>query len=330
MHLALQLGRFKEAKGSKKHDRVFALLGLLHPDIVERIPVDYTLPWWELYVVVGKMSLKASKNLDLLMQCQSTWRPGELPSWCPNFSAENEAAPFTHECYFAGYPWGMPCNPQIEFSAEHESLISVRGISLTAIKSVAKLPKKNSITEDASRGRVWAIHDTLQSMGELLKMAQQVIPQSYFQPVPEAFLRTLIADILEGHKTGHSYEELKAMWACVQAWQACMAQNGDESSLGAETNVAAHTFLDSVLHACRFRRFFVTSDHRLGLGPDQVKDGDRILIIKDASMPFVIREHERYGVYKMVGPAYVRGLMMGQVPRMVDAGELEWQSFMIA
>ncbi len=80
LHLALQLGRSKEAKGSKKHDRVFALLGLLHPDIVKRIPIEYELLWWELYIEVGKVSLKASKNLDLLMQSNP---PGDPMSFLP-------------------------------------------------------------------------------------------------------------------------------------------------------------------------------------------------------------------------------------------------------
>ena len=123
---------------------------------------------------------------------------------------------------------------------------------------------------------------------------------------------------------------LKTMWACAQAWMSCMMQNGDTSLLDAETTGAAHAFLDSVLHTCRFRRFFVTADHRLALGPDQVQVRDQVLIIKGASMPFVIREHERYAVYRMLGPAYVRGLMMGQVPNMVAAGKLKWESFEIA
>ena len=293
LHLALQLGRFKEAKDSQKRDHVFALLGLLHTDIIEKIPVNYKLPWWEMYVEVGKVSLKASCHLDLLTQCQSTWRPKDLPSWCPNLSAENEAAPFIYECYFAGYVWDMPYSPHIEFLAEHKSHILVKGASFTTIDSVAKLPEKGNIKEGTLEGRNENLHETLRCMDECLEMARQVIPESYFQPVPEAFLRTLVADVLEGHKTGHSYEKLKTMWVCTQAWISCMIRHEDTSLLDAETSVAAHTFLDSVLHVCRFRRFFVTADYRLALGPDQVRVGYQILIIKDAHMPFVIREHER-------------------------------------
>jgi hypothetical protein len=330
LHLALQLARFKEAKGSQKHDRVYALLGLLHTDVIEQIPVDYDLPWWKMYVEVGKVSLKVSDHLDLLMQCQSTWRHKDLPSWCPNFSAENEAAPFIYECYFAGYVWGRPCSPHIEVSTEDQSHLLVEGVSFTMVVSVAKHPERGNTDESTLERRSWNFQDTFKCMDEFLEMARKDIPESYFQPVPEAFLRTLVADVLEGHKTGHSYERLKTMWACTQAWISCMRRDGDTSSLDAETQNTAHTFLDSVLHVCRFRRFFVAADDRLALGPDQVQTGDQILIIKDAHMPFVIREHGRSGVYKMLGPAYVRGLMMGQVPKMVAAGELQWKKFEIA
>lgn len=330
LHLALQLGRFKKARNSKQHDRVYALLGLLSPVITAEIPISYDLSWWEMYIEVGKVSLKTSDHFDLLTQCQSAWRPKDLPSWCPNFSAENEAAPFSYECYFAGYIWDMRCNPHIEFVAEHKSHILVRGASFTTIKSVAKLPEKGDSEQDVLNGRIESLHEISRRMNECLKLAREVIPESYFQPVPEAFLRVLVADVLEGHKTGHSFEVLKTMWASTQAWISYMIRDGDTSSLNAETSDAAHTFLDSVLHVCRSRRFFVTADHRLGLGPDRVDIGDQVLIIKDAHMPFVIRAHERSGVYRMLGPAYIRGFMMGQVPKMIAAGELQWGSFEIA
>ncbi|KAL2037292.1 hypothetical protein N7G274_009981 [Stereocaulon virgatum] len=81
LHLALQHARVKEAKGPQKHDRIYALLGLLNTDVIEQILVDYDLPRWKMYVDVGKVSLKVSDHLNLLMQCQSTWRYTELPSW---------------------------------------------------------------------------------------------------------------------------------------------------------------------------------------------------------------------------------------------------------
>lgn len=330
LHLALQLGRFKEAKNSKQHDRVYALLGLMSPVITARIPIKYDSSWWEMYIEVGKVSLKTSNHFELLTQCQSTWRPKDLPSWCPNFSVENEAAPFSYECYFAGYIWDMCCNPHVEFGTEHQSHMLVRGASFTTIKSVAKLPEKGDFEEDVLKSRIESLCEISSRMNEFLGMARQVIPESYFQPVPEAFLRVLMADVLEGHKTGHCFEILRTMWASTQAWISCMIREGDMSSLDAETSDAAHTFLDSVLHVCRSRRFFVTADHRLALGPDQVDVGDQVLIMKDAHMPFIIRAHERSGVYRMLGPAYVRGLMMGQVPKMIAAGELQWGSFEIA
>jgi len=329
LHLALQLGRFKEAKKSKQHDRVYALLGLLDREIVARIPVSYELPWWKMYIEVGKLSLQNSDHFDLLAQCQSAWRPEDFPSWCPNFSAENEATPFIYECYFAGYRWDMPCTPHIEFPTEHESHILVRGASFTTIKSVAKVPEKG-MGEDVLERRLESLYEMSRRMEECLEMARQVIPESCFQPVPEAFLRVLIADVLQGHRTGHSFEMLKAMWASAQAWLSCIIRNGDTSSLDAETNNAAHTFLDSVIHVCLFRRFFVTADYRLALGPDQVDVGDQVLIIKDAHMPVVIRAHETSGVYRMLGPAYVRGLMKGPVPEMIAAGGMQWASFEIA
>lgn len=168
-------------------------------------------------------------------------------------------------------------------------------------------------------------------MDEFLEMAREVIPESHFQPAPETFLRTLVADVLKGYGTGHTYEDLKTLWAATQAWISYNICSEATPALNAETNRDAHALLDSVLRVCPSRRFFITTDNGSALGPDQMQLGDRVLIIQGAHIPSVIREHEgEPGIYRMLGPAYVRGLMKGQVPNMIAASEMQWEVFEVA
>jgi hypothetical protein len=64
------------------------------------------------------------------------------------------------------------------------------------------------------------------------------------------------------------------------------------------------------LHYCIDRRFFVTKDGRMGLGPHGLLVGDIIAILRGASMPTVLRK-EMDG-YTFVGFAYVHGVMNGE------------------
>jgi hypothetical protein len=59
------------------------------------------------------------------------------------------------------------------------------------------------------------------------------------------------------------------------------------------------------------RKPFVTAKGRLGLGPDHIKPGDVIAVLIGSQVPFVLRK----GVdkkYKIVGEAYVDGIMDGE------------------
>ncbi|KAJ4353554.1 uncharacterized protein N0V89_005284 [Didymosphaeria variabile] len=60
------------------------------------------------------------------------------------------------------------------------------------------------------------------------------------------------------------------------------------------------------------RRFFITQTGFLGLGPDPAEPGDEVYIIQGASTPFVLRPTEDSRSYKIIGEAYVHGVMDGE------------------
>jgi len=47
-------------------------------------------------------------------------------------------------------------------------------------------------------------------------------------------------------------------------------------------------------------------------------------------MPFVLRKNEQANFHSMLGPAYVRCRMMGQIPELVAKGEMQWEIVEIA
>jgi Heterokaryon incompatibility protein (HET) len=59
------------------------------------------------------------------------------------------------------------------------------------------------------------------------------------------------------------------------------------------------------------RRLFTTAKNLMGGGPKSVQCGDSIWILPGAKLPFILRQLEN-GNYKVVGEAYVHGMMHGE------------------
>ncbi|KAI1348165.1 heterokaryon incompatibility protein-domain-containing protein [Xylaria sp. FL0043] len=78
-------------------------------------------------------------------------------------------------------------------------------------------------------------------------------------------------------------------------------------------------FHDAFVRVCTDKRFFITRDGRMGIGPETMKENDDIVIFFGAKVPFIIR---RLGSrYMLIGECYVSGLMNGEpVERWKSAG----------
>lgn len=60
------------------------------------------------------------------------------------------------------------------------------------------------------------------------------------------------------------------------------------------------------------RRPFRTNSGRLAIGPDHARKGDSVWIFPGADVPFVLRGVDS-GWWKIVGEAYVHGIMDGEM-----------------
>lgn len=60
------------------------------------------------------------------------------------------------------------------------------------------------------------------------------------------------------------------------------------------------------------RRLFRTSCGYLGTGPRSLKPGDEIWILHRGGLPFVLRPQQTFGNYRLIGEAFVYGVMHGE------------------
>jgi hypothetical protein len=66
----------------------------------------------------------------------------------------------------------------------------------------------------------------------------------------------------------------------------------------------------SLAAAISDRRFFRTNCGFVGIGPDNINNGDLVSIVFGADMPLILRPFRRF--HKLVGAAYVHGVMNGE------------------
>lgn len=80
-----------------------------------------------------------------------------------------------------------------------------------------------------------------------------------------------------------------------------------------ERNRLASRWLVAFEKATRNRRFFITTDGRMGLGPANLEPGNGVAILFGGNVPFVLRR--RGGYHALVGECYVHGIMHGEFVR---------------
>ncbi|KAL1872966.1 hypothetical protein Daus18300_004106 [Diaporthe australafricana] len=75
----------------------------------------------------------------------------------------------------------------------------------------------------------------------------------------------------------------------------------------------AHRFLEAMRNACTLRCLLITEDGHVGLGPQVSKLGDVLCILKDATVPLLLRPIAGSDSFKLVGETYMQGMMLGEV-----------------
>ncbi|OMP88046.1 Heterokaryon incompatibility protein 6, OR allele [Diplodia seriata] len=77
------------------------------------------------------------------------------------------------------------------------------------------------------------------------------------------------------------------------------------------------TFRSAFLRVYRKRLLFRTKKGYLGLGPVDTKPGDNVALVAGSRVPYVMKrakgkKSKNEGRYKLVGEAYVHGIMYGE------------------
>lgn len=79
----------------------------------------------------------------------------------------------------------------------------------------------------------------------------------------------------------------------------------------------------------RRRRFFATRRGRIGPGPGDARVGDRVAVVFFCPTVYLLRQAEGRAAWRMVGEAYVHGLMYGEALAMLEKGEVAEKQWVV-
>jgi len=309
---------------SEPRDRVYALLGLAVEGIEAEntsgfIKVDYSSHEEDVYRNITRSLIENHGSLEALsLISHKVMPPNSYPSWVPAWHQPANPLP-------AAYRRNKEDSSQQIYKASHGLLPSsasqITGNYLTKIEVIRC--GIISFTSEAigSRADGAVLRETWSALTESTSTRQYPTGEN---PV-NAFLLACTAGVtatLEDARSNLEYMRTGFQWASQYvAFGKGVSPTLPPSSWIAEVlgKLPEEEWYTSAL-ACIERCFFLTEDGYLGLSPPCAEEGDVLVVVLGVEVPFVLRPTDKRGEFRLVGEAYVHGLMDGEAVKQVQTG----------
>uniref|UniRef100_A0A0B7KB35 Heterokaryon incompatibility domain-containing protein n=1 Tax=Bionectria ochroleuca TaxID=29856 RepID=A0A0B7KB35_BIOOC len=296
-------------KASDPRDRLLALLGFASDADILGLSSDFQdKSYEELYcdVVLG---LITNGFFDVLSLCDPDNRISGYPSWTPDFTKLRARVPLQQRAL-----------------DRHSSLVKTSLRPTLPASGKRKLGSKGCPLP-VSSGSHLVLHakliDIVDQVGTQWKAGYscrwlEELRQFYFpngakslDPLPptclQAVLRTAVAD-QEGWRAAVKPRLSDSMVAKVQEVLEKSDLPDDTATL---TSFGVDDYMDQLQDIAKYRCPFRTSTGRIGIGPHQMKSGDRIHVLAGASVPYAMREGTDRKL-RLLGEVYLHGIMDGE------------------
>ena len=303
MSLSLLLCVTRRFLASDPRDKVFALIGLASNIKSQSINPDYARPTVDVYRDITGYLITTEQSLTLLSTVEdiSHRKPdSSLPSWVPDYNY--------HENIFTfGFPIG-----RIQYSAAGSTPVSVRWSPASSILAVDGL--NHDEAETVSPISFSDTRNQKQVILEWLRIASPLLRSGSIDS--NAFWRTLIGDSdRDTFPAPALYGTYFAHYLAYLGIQKTYEDSAGLTGIGDHPDAAvmASTYQASFEFMAWRRTFFTTRKGLIGLGPRSTQRGDKICIFSGGRVPFILRVDGMH--YRLLGEAYVHGLMKGQATR---------------
>jgi hypothetical protein len=316
------LARAKQLHCSDERDRIFAFLGspkaLLGENGAVIMRPDYEKNFREVYLDFATAWLETTQWLGLLSAVEHTMETFEEdhPSWVPRWDV-----PLTNG-YFGLYAQGFEASKGLDKTAPEfvsKTRLKLRGIVVDVVRWRSDiLPEHMGVEEPTSSilRNVWNYLSGTSSNGVFAAWKHLSLPATKFAYTNRsrllAFTRTICRQAYGDASPEFHPDE--AAFALSLSRRSSRFTDLDIPSL--EKDAKGGDIKAFVTHAgiwATFRRLILTGDGHYALAPQITEEDDLCCVISGLPVPVILRKTEEEDCYKLIGEAFVLGMMDGEV-----------------
>ncbi|TVY87284.1 Heterokaryon incompatibility protein 6,OR allele [Lachnellula willkommii] len=288
-------------------DKVFALLGIAGDAEALGLHPDYRKSCEEVYTELALTLIRNGYHDPLSLSDSSRDITG-LPSWAPDWSTKSCRHPLQER--------------SLNRSTRPLTTILQPNFSASGIKATLEVPRRDTIIRSmplllhgavlgtvGQLGMVWEgdVGAWLQDLRRLSHPATDTIGLS--EGRQKIAWRTAVADqeIRQGNtKPKLSEEKISSVHETLK--------DKDLSLTQVQTMIDAGLgdYYEQLQVVAQGRRPLLASSGHLGIGPNETQPGDVLVIFLIAQVPYILRRHSEHNTLRLVGEAYVHGLMNGE------------------
>jgi hypothetical protein len=309
-----------EIQSTDPRDVVFALLGLANDLCTLNLVPDYAKPTQECYTETTKALLHQGHTRALWFAVQSRQVDG-LPSWVPDWSA-NWHAKWNVDALLLSF-----CRQQLrhDLHGSGDAIFQAGG----SLKAEFRFERANSKDLLCLDGLIYdRVHVTTAILGpndeyhpfeywrEAIELVKTMAAQSKLNCILETplILRTLLFDTMWTEDSDSTNSRVLPIPLSSELLLKLTGYiDGNSKPIRAELDDTFY-LLYSKVELLHYRRLFVTSGGRLGVGSANTKAGYLVVVFKGIEIPFLLREDcITCNIYNLRGEAYVDGIMYGEL-----------------
>ncbi|KAL1599795.1 hypothetical protein SLS60_007600 [Paraconiothyrium brasiliense] len=287
-------------------DFIYALTGIAEDAGAKYLYPDYTKHAAKVYTEVAKCFL-AEGRLRTLWLCSHPRRLAGLPSWVPDWSSiwQSDRRYFSGD---SGYGSGNAIfsasgksTPDVSFSSRNGRMVlHLEGYRLDTVSATKPAFDMDQVLQAGGFPRAQlALQGRYRAFWELQRFKW------------DNLFRTCVTDIEPVWGADLHFNYRRSTPRMRRELYGELAHATDVSG-GFEASWRLPASRLDILYRHNGRRPFVTSGGYLGLGPKDMRKGDIVVVVSGAEVPLILRELPEGG-YKLVGEAYVDGVMDGEV-----------------
>lgn len=292
------------AQATKPVDRVYALLGLANDAAAARVVPDYVASCADAYMRTAQMLLQAG-HLDVLGLCRKRQiaDAAELPSWAPDWQAENcQPWMLYREDAFFRASGDLPARLSFAKLADRP-VLSISGVALGAVTHV---------------GQVWSIglgaditdhlQELLTMFKDLAKYAGESKRYSHEQKM-DLVWRAPICDLIADGETKQPRRATVDFRLGFWALYSLAEGRPDWYAAHPEARVPNMSYIGRLNRMQDSRPFRLDTDY-VGMCPMEAKIDDVLVVFLGAHVPYVLRPNG--DAWTLVGEAFAFGAMDGE------------------